>query len=124
MDQSLLLVIGIAFGIVIGLLIFVLIELKRTVRMIKPSLEEFEQTMRNLRKITDDVNSVTDSIKTVSSGASNFVNDVRKMFDLLNDISSDTVVRLLGFKVGIRTALDVLLNNLFQRKEDKNNEGK
>lgn len=123
MDQNGLLVIGIALGVVIGLLVFVLIELKRTVKMIKPSLEEFEKTMRNLRKITDDVNSVTESIKTVSSGASNFVNDVKKMLDLLNDISSDTVVRLLGFKVGLRTALDVLLNNLFQRKEDKNNEG-
>lgn len=123
MDQNGLLVIGIALGVVIGLLVFVLIELKRTVKMIKPSLEEFEKTMRNLRKITDDVNSVTESIKTVSSGASNFVNDVKKMFDLLNDISSDTVVRLLGFKVGLRTALDVLLNNLIHRKEDKNNEG-
>ncbi len=122
MDQNLILVIGIAFGIIIGLLVFVLIELKKTVNMIKPSLEEFEKTMKNLRKITDDVNSVTENIKAVSSGASNFVNDIRKMLDLLNDISSDTVVKLLGFKVGLRTALDVLLNNLIHRKEDKNDE--
>lgn len=122
MEQSWQLFFGIALGVVIGLLIVLLIELKRTVKMIRPSVEEFEKTMKNLRRITDDVNSVTDNIKTISSGASNFVGDIRKIFCLLNDISSDTVVRLLGFKIGLRTAIDVLLNNLFQQKEGKNNE--
>jgi len=119
----------IAFLFVVGFLIYVLLEtrksakaltefLKTTEDSLRPTLEELQQTLRSLRRVTDDVNEVTEDIKTLSGSARDIGQNLKKISGLLNEVSSETIIKVSGLRVGIRTALEVLLKNLFLRKGD------
>ncbi len=117
----------IAFLVVVGFFIYVLLELRKSARALteflkstedslKPTLEELQHTLRSLRKVTDDVNEVTEDIKLVSGSARDIGQNLKKISELLNEVSSETIIKVSGLRVGIRTALEVLLKNLFLKK--------
>ncbi|MEW6675259.1 MAG: DUF948 domain-containing protein [Nitrospirota bacterium] len=127
MNQIWIGLIVLAFLVTVGLLIPVLMELRKTARSlrkflktteesIKPTLEELQQTLKSIRNVSDDVNDVTGDIKTFSGSVRDVGHNIRHMSNLIEDVTSSTVIKASGLRVGIKTALEVLLNNLFSKK--------
>lgn len=127
MNQIWFALMTIAFLIVVCFLVYVLLELRKSARALtdflrrtedslKPALDELRQTLKSMRKVTDDVNSVTEDIRLISGSARDIGQNFKKVSALLNEVSSDAVIKVSGLRVGIRTALEVLIKNLFLKK--------
>lgn len=127
MNQIWFALMTVAFLIVVGFLIYVLLEMRKSAKALteflkttedslKPALEELQLTLKGLRRVTDDVNKVTEDIKTVSNSARDIGQNLKKVSKLVNEVSSETIIKVSGWRVGIRTALEVLLKNLFLKK--------
>lgn len=116
MDQTWLILLTIAFLVITGLLVYVLIQLRRAVNMIQPALEEFQQTMKSMRQITDDVNSLTSDVRIASGSVRDLIHNIRKISESMRDISGAAAIKVSGVRVGVRTAMEVLLKNLFLQK--------
>ena len=115
---------AIAFLVVVGFFIYVLLELRKSARALteflktteeslKPTMEELQLTLRSLRKVTDDVNEITGDIRTISGSTRDIGRNLKKVSELVNEVSSETIIKVSGLRVGIRTALEVLLKNVF-----------
>ncbi|OIO31276.1 MAG: hypothetical protein AUJ60_01775 [Nitrospirae bacterium CG1_02_44_142] len=127
MNQIWFALMTIAFLIVVCFLIYVLLELRKSARALtdflrrtedslKPALDELRQTLKSMRKVSDDVNSVTEDIRLISGSARDIGQNFGKVSAFLNEVSSDAVIKVSGLRVGIRTALEVLIKNLFLKK--------
>lgn len=126
MNQIWFALMTIAFLIVVCFLVYVLLELRKSARALtdflrttedslKPALEELQQTLKSTRKVTDDVNSVTEDIRLVSGSARDIGQNLKKISVLLNEVSSDATIKVSGLRVGIRTALEVLIKNFLTK---------
>lgn len=115
---------AIAFLVVVGFFIYVLLELRKSAKALteflktteeslKPTMEELQLTLRSLRKVTDDVNEITGDIRTISGSTRDIGQNLKKVSELINEVSSETIIKVSGLRVGIRTALEVLLKNVF-----------
>jgi uncharacterized protein YoxC len=129
MNQTWLLLIAIAVAVTAGFVISLIIELKKTVRSlneflktteqsVKPTLEELQQTLRSLRSVSDDLNEVTSDIKTLSGSVKDVGMNIKHVSNLVEDVTSSTLIKASGLKVGVKTGLMFLLNNLFLKKGD------
>ena len=90
--------------------------LERTEESFKPTLEELQQTLRSLRNVSDNLSDATNDIKTFSMAVRDVGQHVRHISNTIEDVTSSTAIKASGLKVGIRTALGVLLSNLFLKK--------
>jgi len=104
-------------------LIMLLIELRQTARSlreslksreesIKTALEELQQTLKSLRDVSDDIKDITDDVKTFSDAIKDVGLNVKRISNLVEDVSSSALIKASGLKVGLRTALGVLSSNL------------
>lgn len=120
-----ILVIGILAAI--GFLIYTIMEirrlavsmedfLKRTEEHTIPVLMETEQTLRSLRKISDDVGSVTEDVKDISSAAQELAVSLRALGLLANAVGLGASTRVSGVKAGIRAALFTVINEIRARR--------
>lgn len=138
MDQSLVIIISIvsAIGIIIFLtavvfIVYAAIELRKAavslssflkmaeVKMI-PVLEEAEQSLKNIKKISDDVATVTTSVKNISFALSDTAENIRNLSNIVEDVRKGVSLRVLGLKAGMKTALNVLIQEISkkQKKEE------
>ena len=127
MNQIWLGLIAIAVVVTAGFVISLMIEmknmisslrefLKTTQETIKLTLEELQQTLKSIRNVSDNINDVTDDIKKLSGSVRNMGDNVSRVSKLIEGMTLSTVIKASGLKVGIMTALDILLNNLFSKK--------
>lgn len=123
MNQIWIWLIVVAVVVTAGFLISLIIELRKTVRYLRESLkareestktmlEELQQTLKGLRGVSDDIRDVADDIKTVSGAVRDVGQNIRRISSLLEDVTSSTLIKASSLKVGVRTALGVLSNNL------------
>lgn len=126
MNQIWLALMTIAFLTVVYFLVHVLLELRKSAKALtdflrtaedslKPALEELQRTLKSMRKVTDDVNSVTEDIRLVSGSARDIGHNLKKISALLNEASSEAIIKVSGLRVGIRTALEVLIKNFLTK---------
>jgi uncharacterized protein YoxC len=127
MNQIWVGLIALAVVVLAGFIISLIIELKKTAyslreflttteKSIKPTLEELQVTLKSMRNISDDINDVTADIKTFSGSVRDVGKNINNLSNLIEDVASSATVKASGLKVGISTALGVLLNNLFSKK--------
>ncbi|OHE54742.1 MAG: hypothetical protein A2Z47_07070 [Thermodesulfovibrio sp. RBG_19FT_COMBO_42_12] len=127
MNQIWLGLIAIAVVVTAGFVISLMIEMKKmisslreflktTQETIKLTLEELQQTLKSIRNVSDNINDVTDDIKKLSGSVRNMGDNVSRVSKLIEGMTLSTVIKASGLKVGIMTALDILLNNLFSKK--------
>jgi uncharacterized protein YoxC len=105
-----------ALIVIAGALIYLLVEVRKVAHSLKPVLEELQQTLKSLRSVSDELNDVTGDIKTFSGAVRDIGQNIRHVSNLIDDVTSSTIIKASGLRVGIRTALEVLLNNLFSKK--------
>ena len=90
--------------------------LKTTEESFKPTLEELQLTLKSLRNVSDNLNDATDDIKAFSGAVRDVGQNVKHISNIIEDVTSSTAIKASGLKVGISTALGVLLSNLFSKK--------
>jgi uncharacterized protein YoxC len=127
MNQIWVGLIALAVVVLAGFIISLIIELKKTAyslrefltrgeESIKLTLEELQATLKSMRNISDDINDVTADIKIFSGSVRDVGKNINNLSNLIEDVASSATVKASGLKVGISTALGVLLNNLFSKK--------
>lgn len=127
MNQIWFAFITIAFLMMVGFLIHVLLELRRSTKAlteflktaensIGPAFEELQKTMKSLRKVSDDINTVTEDIRLISGNARDVGQTLKRISELINEVGSETIIKTSGLRVGIKTALEVLFNNILSKK--------
>ncbi len=135
MDQSLVIIISIvsAIGIIVFLtavvfIVYVAIELRKAAATLNsflkmaedkmaPVLEEAEQSLKNIKKISDDVATVTASVKTISFALSDTAQNIRNLSNIVEEVRKGVSLRVLGLKTGIKTALNVLIQEISKKQK-------
>lgn len=115
--------ITIAFLAGVGVFIVVMLELKaatQTLRefikttetTLKPTLEELQLSLKSMRNVTDNVTSVTEDVKALSGSVRKVGENVQNISEIIEDVTYSTAGKVSGLRVGVRTALEVLIQNL------------
>ena len=76
---------------------------------INPVLKEAEETLKSIRTVSDDIGSVTSSVKNISGTISELAFKIRTFGLLTDGIQNQLSVRISAFKAGIKAATNVLL---------------
>src|SRR5208337_876032 len=109
-----------------GLLVYAIFEmrkaaaalhssLKSTEERLNPVIIEAEQFLRSVRRITDDVGAVTYVARNIAEAGSDVVINLKALSSLLNDIGGGLSLKAFGLKAGVKTAINVLINQLKER---------
>ena len=116
-------IMALGFLAAIGFLIYASFEIRRAASAFKeflknaeerinPVLDETEHTLKSLKKISDDVGTVTDNIKNFSGAMYEIVANVRTLSGIISDLREGVNLRVLGVKEGIKAAMNVLIKEL------------
>jgi len=110
----------------IAVLIYVLFELRRSLRetnkflqrteeAVIPAIEELQATLKNVKEITDEINGMTRDVRQVTSAVGQIGDQVGELADIITDANVKIKANIGGFRAGIQTALGVLKDNLFKK---------
>jgi len=110
----------IGFLIAIGFIIYVSLEIKRASNTFEtflknletglaPVLDEARESLKSIRKVSDDVGMVSESLKDLSATIYNIADNLKAASDLIDDIKKAASLRVSGIKAGIKAALTTLI---------------
>ncbi|MFO0752259.1 MAG: DUF948 domain-containing protein [Thermodesulfovibrionales bacterium] len=134
MSNSLLIFLSFGFFILVlgilvavGFLVYTLLELRRvaatldefirrTESTLFPVLLEAEETLRSIRKVSDDVGTATENVRNISGAAQEIAVNVRMLSGLLNAAGEGVNTRISGLKAGVQTALGFLVQQMKERR--------
>jgi len=77
---------------------------------INPVLKETEETLKSIRTVSDDIGSVTSSVKSISGTISELAFKIKTLGLLTDGLQNQLSVRISALKAGIKAATGVLLN--------------
>ena len=117
-------IIILAVVVLTSFLVVLIIELKKTVRSLRdtienslnPTLGEVQKTLKSLRNISENVTDITSDVKTLSGNVRDVGENIRQVSGLVGNVTTVTAATASGLKAGISAAMGVILNNLFSRK--------
>jgi uncharacterized protein YoxC len=126
MVEILLAVIIVILVVAVGFLISSLIELRRsakeTIRFLKRNeeafnavLTELREVMKAAREITENISGFTEDARVFSSSIADVGRNLKSASELVGDLSTKAAGSVSGIRVGVRTALEVLIKNLLKR---------
>lgn len=107
-------------------LIYVLFELKDTIRSLKefigktdaslqPTLEELERALKSMRHITDNFGIVTDDVRILSGSIKEVGQNVQQVSRSIKDVTKVCTLNVSGLRAGAKAALSVLIKGLFSK---------
>lgn len=107
-----------------GFLVMLIIELKKTTRSLRNTIDnnlnttlgEIQETLKSIRNISDNITGITSDVKNLTGNVKEVGQNVKHVSELVGNVTSATSVTVAGLKAGIKTAIGVILNNLFTRK--------
>ena len=116
-----------AIIVALGVLTAVLLELKAATRAlrellkttdcsVKPTLDELQNTLKSLRNVTDNITAVTEDVKVLSGSVRDVGENVRHVTELVDGVTSTAVIKVSGFRAGVRAAAEVLLKSCLTGK--------
>jgi len=126
-------IISLAVLIAAGALVYFLMEIKRanvafqeTLKNInnslknieenmKPVLEDAGQTLKSIRSVSEDVEAVTGNVRNFSAAMYDIAANLRAISGIINDLRGNVSLRAAGLKVGVKTALNVLVKELMSK---------
>lgn len=89
---------------------------KNTEERLTPVLIETEQTLKSFRKISDDVGTVTESVRGLSDVVYEIVVNLKTVSNLVNSFGEGVSLRASGIREGVKTALNVLIRQIKERR--------
>lgn len=107
------------FLVAMGFLVYASIELRKAAISLKaflkvaeekipPLIAETEQTLKSLRRVSDDVAIVTENVGNVSTALREITENVRVASLIVTDLREGASLRFMGVKAGIRAAMHAL----------------
>lgn len=123
--------ITLAVLVLTGFVIYIILELKKTIDSLKqsvesmektliPTIEELHMTLRSVRKITDDVGVVSEDVKGLSGSIREVSENVKYVTETVSRLTTNSVVHVSGLKAGIRAGFGYILKSLFEKKQFDN----
>ncbi len=120
--------ITLAVLVLTGFIIYIILELKKTIDSVKmsmesiektliPTVEELEMTLKSVRKITDDVGVVTENVKELSGSIREISENVKQVGEAVSAITKTSVVQASGVRAGIRAGFGYFIKNLFTKEQ-------
>jgi uncharacterized protein YoxC len=108
--------------------IYVLIELRGTLKTIKeflkttednlyPTLEELRKSLRSARNVADNATAITEDVRTLSASVREVGENVRHVSRVVNAVTSSPFVQVSGLKAGIKAATDVFVKGFLSKKQ-------
>jgi len=91
-------------------------SLKSTEERLNPVILETEQFLKSVRRITDDVGAVTDAARNIAEAGSDVVINLKVLSSLLNNLGEGLSLKAFGLRAGVKTAMNVLINQLKERR--------
>ena len=128
MTTLLLTIITFASVILVIVLIYVLLELRQATRKLeqfitttetslKPSLDELPGTIRSIRHIAENIEIVTDDVKTLSRSVRDVGENIRNTSVYIEEIAASSSAQVSGLRAGIRAGFNVLVNSLIAKNK-------
>jgi uncharacterized protein YoxC len=116
--------ITLAVFVLTGFIIYLILELKKTINSVKlsmesiekviiPTVEELQMTLKSVRKITDDVGVVTEEVKGLSGSIREIRENVKYVSEAVSAITKNSVVQVSGVKAGVKAGFEYFIKNLF-----------
>lgn len=120
-------VIVLIFLAAIGFLIYAIIELKKIGANLKefikitedrmaPVLTETEQTLKSIKKVSNDLGTVSENAKNIAEAAGDIAVNLRAMSLLVRDLREGVIIRTSGVMAGVREAYYTLIKQLRERR--------
>lgn len=81
-----------------------------------PLINSSQQTIGSIKKVGDDLGTVTENVRNVSEALVEISSTIRALSCLINELQGGLSLRVAGVRAGIKTAMDVLMS--------KNKEGR
>ena len=111
----------------IGLLVYAIFEMRKTAAALNSSLRsteerlnpvllEAEQFLKSVRRITDDAGAVTYAARNIAEAGNDVIVNLKVLSGLINDIGEGLSLKAFGVKAGVKTAINVLINQLKERR--------
>ena len=126
MTIPLLSVIALACVVLVIILIYVILEIRRATRKLeqyvssfesslKPTLDELPETITSIRRIAENIAMVTDDVKTLSRSVREVWENIRLTRGYIEEIASSSSVQASGLRAGTKAGLYTLVNNLLTK---------
>ena len=118
--------ITLAVLVLTGFIVYIILELKKTIDSVKlsvesiekvliPTVEELQVTLKSVRKITDDVGVVTEGVKGLSGSIREMSENVKYVSDAVSTITKNSVVQVSGVRAGIKAGFEYFIKNLLAK---------
>ena len=118
--------ITLAVLVLTGFVIYLILELKKTINSVKlsmesiekviiPTVEELQMTLKSVRKITDDVGVVSEEVKGLSGSIREIRENVTYVSEAVSTIAKNSVVQVSGVKAGVKAGFEYFIKNLFAK---------
>jgi uncharacterized protein YoxC len=115
-----------AFLVLVGFIVHVLLELKKSLislrqsmaatdEILKSTTEELQITLRSVRKVTDDVGIVTGDAKELSGSIRQIGENVQRISSVVGMVTTTSVVQASGLKAGIKAGVGYFLKNILAK---------
>jgi uncharacterized protein YoxC len=126
MNNIFLGLITLAVLVLTGFIIYIILELKKTIDSVKlsmesiekvliPTVEELQVTLKSVRKITDDVGVVTEGVKGLSGSIREISENVKYASEAVSTITKTSVVEVSGVRAGIKAGFEYFIKNLLTK---------
>ena len=127
MNNLFLGLITLAVLVLTGFIVYLILELKKSIDSVKlsmesiekvliPTVEELQMNLKSVRKITDDVGIVTESVKGFADSIREMSENVKQVSEAVSAITKTSVVEVSGVKAGIKAGFEYFIKNLFTKE--------
>ncbi len=123
--------ITLAVLVLTGSIIYIILELRKTISSLGVTVESFEKTaiptveqlqvtFKSVRKISDDVGVVSEEAKGLSGSVREMGKNVKYASEEVSRITADSLAQISDVRAGIKAGLGYLISNLLtKRQQDK-----
>ena len=126
MNNLFLGLITLAVLVLTGFIIYIILELKKTISSLRitvesinktliPTVEELQMTFKSVRKITDDVGVVSEEVKGLSGSVHAISENVKYASEAVSRITTNSVAQISGVRAGIKAGFGYFISNLLTK---------
>jgi uncharacterized protein YoxC len=107
--------------------VYVMIEVRETVKTVKeflkntedtlnPTIEELRKSLKSIRNVTDNATAITEDVRTLSSSVREVGNNIMQVSKFVNSAASSPFLCISGLKAGIKAAAGVIIKDVLSKK--------
>ena len=126
MNNLFLGLITLAVLVLTGFIVYIILELKKTISSLRitlesiqktliPTVEELQMTLKSIRKITDDVGAVSEEVKGLSGSVREMSENVKYASEAVSRITTNSAAQISGVRAGIKAGFGYFISNLLTK---------